>query len=171
MAWGNVLSRVGGAIFGEEAGNVIGFGGSLLEQLNRDKDSKTAQNAYYAALAEQRRMAGLATQTATQRAEFERAMKERLLTQTGDMGANMRSAQVAMGAMPQFNQGKIDQDYSNTKATMMNDFTDMVKLVESQGRSAQIERLGGAGSMTADNDRMSSLIKRFNPEQIGRAHV
>lgn len=164
MAWGNVLSQIGGAVFGEDAGALINFGGGILDQLNKDKDSKNAKNAYYAALAQQRQMAQLATATASQRAEFERAMKERLLTQTNDMGTNMRAAQVAMGAMPQFDQGRVDQDYRNTKATMMNDFTDMLKLVESQGRASQIERLGGAGSMTADNDRMNALMKKFTPE-------
>lgn len=86
------------------------------------------------------------------------------LMQTGEMGATLRAAQSNMGAMPQFNQDTINQDYAATKSTMMQDFNDMLRLVESQGRSSQMERLGGAGSMAADNDRMNALMKRYTPE-------
>lgn len=163
-AWGSILSQLGGAAFGGTAGALINFGGNLINSLESDKAAKKAKNSYYAALAEQRQLAQVATQVAQQRAQFEEAMKTRILSQTDTMGNTMRAAQTAMGAMPQFDQGRIDQDYATTKSTMMNDFNDMLKLVESQGRTSQIERLGGAGSYAADTSRMSALTKRFAPE-------
>ena len=159
-SWGNIL----GTMVGGNAGNLINFGSSILDKLQTDKEAKTVKNSYYAALAQQQEMGKMATATAAQRAAFEKAMKDRILTQTGDLGTTMRSAQRGMGAMPQFDQAKINTDYTNTKATMMNDFNDMLKLVESQGRSNQMERLGGADSYAASNDRMNALIKRYNPE-------
>ena len=161
--WGNILGTIVGK-YSEGGGNLINFGSAILDKINSDKEAKTAKNSYYAALAQQQEMSKMATATAAQRAAFEKAMKDRILTQTGDLGTTMRSAQRGMGAMPQFDQAKINTDYTNTKATMMNDFNDMLKLVESQGRSNQMERLGGADSYAASNDRMNALIKRYNPE-------
>lgn len=163
MAWGNILTQVA-----THANPALGAGVSFLNNLfqsnSQEKKAKKAENAYYAALAQQRQLAELSAQTAAQRASFEKAMKDRILTQTGEMGSTLRAAQRNMGAMPQYNQDTVNQDYAKTKAAMMQDFNDMLTLVESQGRSAQMERLGGAGSTAADNDRMNALMKRFTPE-------
>lgn len=161
--WGQILGQIG-SMASPKLGSVINFGSSILDKLESDKQAKADQNSYYAALANQQQMGALATQTAANRAAFEQAMKDRILQQTGDLGSTMRAAQSAMGAMPQFDQGKVTRDYQTTKSTMMNDFNDMLKLVESQGRASQMERLGGADSYTADNDRMNALMKRYTPE-------
>jgi len=163
MPWGSILTQVA-----TKANPVLGAGVSfisnILNEREQSKKAKQAENEYYASLAQQRELAALSAQTASQRAAFEAAMKERILTQNGELGSTLRAAQRNMGAMPQFNEDTINQDYSRNKATMMQDFNDMLTLVESQGRAAQIERLGGAGSTAATNDRMNALIKRFTPE-------
>lgn len=161
--WGNILGQIVGKA-SPALGNLINFGSGILDKIQSDKNAKTQSNSYYAALAQQQQMSKLASATAEQRAMFEKAMKDRILAQTGDLGSTMRAAQRNMGAMPQFDQAKVNTDYANTKATMMNDFNDMLKLVESQGRSSQIERLGGADSYAANNDRMNALMKRYTPE-------
>lgn len=161
--WGQILGQAAGFV-NPKYGNIINFGAGILDKIQSDKVSRTQTNSFYSALANQQQLGQLATQTAAQRSRFEEAMKNRILTQTGDLGSTLRAAQTNMGAMPQFNQGTIERDYSNTKATLTNDFNDMLKLVESQGRASQIERLGGARSYAADNDRMNALIRRYTPE-------
>jgi len=163
MGWGSILSTIGTAI-SPTLGSVVKTGFGIYDAFKDEDNSNQANDSYYQALARQETLAQVTADTARQRAAFESAMRERLLTQTGDMGADMRQAQANMGAMPQFNEGTVKQDYQNTKATMMGDFNDMLRLVESQGRSNQIERLGGAGSMAADNSRMNALIKQYSPE-------
>lgn len=163
MAWGNILSQVVGAI-NPGLGAGVSFLSNIMDSSSQKKKAKQAENEYYAALAQQKQLAQISAQTAQQRAAFEAAMKQRILTQTGELGSTLRAAQQNMGAMPQFNQDTINQDYAATKAGMMQDFTSMLELVESQGRAGQISRLGGAGSTAADNDRMNALVKRFTPE-------
>jgi hypothetical protein len=164
MGWGDVLTTAVTGVAGAGAGSGVGFLSNLLNQVEGQQKADKAENAYYAALAQQKQLAQIAGQTAAQRAAFEKAMKERILTQTGDLGSTLRAAQTAMGAMPQVNQTTINSDYAATKQTMMGDFQNMLKLVESQGRAGQIERLGGAGSMAADNDRMNALMKQYSGE-------
>ena len=165
MAWGNILTQVASAA-NPALGAGVSFLNNLFQSNDEEKKAKKAENEYYAALAQQKQLAELSAQTASQRAAFEKAMKDRILLQTGEMGSTLRAAQRSMGAMPQFNQDTINQDYATTKAGMMQDFNNMLTLVESQGRAAQIDRLGGAGSIAADNDRMNALIKRYSPELI-----
>ena len=164
-SWGSILSSAVSAYApNSKVGALVNFGSSISDKISTDKKSKKVSSAYYAALANQKQLSDLATQTAAQRAQFEESMRSRILTQTGDLGSTLRQAQTNLGAMPQFDQAKVNSDYANTKATMTNDFTDLLKLVESQGRSSQIERLGGANSYGADSSRMSALIKRYSPE-------
>ncbi len=165
MAWGNILTQVASAA-NPALGAGVSFLNNLFQSNDEEKKAKQAENAYYAALAQQKQLAELSAQTASQRAAFEKAMKDRILLQTGELGSTLRAAQRSMGAMPQFKQDTINQDYATTKAGMMQNFNDMLTLVESQGRAAQIDRLGGAGSIAADNDRMNALIKRYSPELI-----
>lgn len=165
MAWGDILTQVATAV-NPTLGAGVGFFSNILQERDLEKKKKQQENEYYAALAQQKQLAQVAAQTAADRAAWERSMKERIITQTGTMGDTMRAAQTAMGAMPQYNQDTVNQDYARTKSGMMSDFTDMLKLVESQGRSDQITRLGGAGSTAADDSRMNALIKRYSPELI-----
>lgn len=164
MGWGDILTQVGTFALGPTAGAGISFASNFLKNQEAEKEAKAQKNSYYEALAQQKQLTQIAANTASQRAAFEQAMKDRILAQTGELGSTLRAAQTAMGAMPQYDVGRINQDYQSTKSTMMNDFTSMLKLVESQGRATQIDRLGGAGSTAADNDRMSALIKQYSPE-------
>lgn len=166
--WGNILSTavrgvIGGST-GGTLGNLINFGYGVLNQVGADKQARQSSNAYYDALARNNQLTQMAGEIAIQRANWEKALKERAMGQVGELGATLRQAQTNMGAMPQFDQGKIDRDYQTTKSTMMSDFNSLLKTVESQGRSDQIERLGGAGSTAADDTRMLALTKRFAPE-------
>jgi len=162
--WGSLLSTLATEFISPSAGALVNFGSGILDKIETDKNAKKTSNAYYAALANQQQMSQLATRTAAQRAAFEEALKTRAMTLTGDLGTSMRAAQTGMGAMPQFDQGRIDRDYQTTKSSMMTDFNDMLKLVDSQGRAAQMERLGGADSYQASTDRMSALVKSFAPK-------
>lgn len=162
--WGSLLSTLATKFISPSAGALVNFGSGIIDKLETDKNTKKASNAYYAALANQQQMSQLAARTAAQRAAFEEALKTRAMTLTGDLGTSMRAAQTGMGAMPQFDQGRIDRDYQTTKSSMMTDFNDMLKLVDSQGRAAQMERLGGADSYQASTDRMSALVKSFAPK-------
>jgi len=162
--WGSLLSTAATKFIGPQAGALVNFGSSVIDQFDRDKKAKTVDNTYYSALANQQQMSTLAAETAAQRAAFESALKTRALQTTGDLGTSMRAAQSGMGAMPQFDQGKIDRDYQTTKSTMMTDFNDMLKLVDSQGRAAQMERLGGADSYQASTDRMGALVRSYAPQ-------
>ncbi len=164
MAWGELLSTLASATGNDGIAAGISFFSNLNKSREADKESKTAKNEYYAALARQKQLAELAASTAAQRAQFESILKSNIMSQTGTMGATLRKAQSEMGAMPQYNQGRINADYQATKSTMMNDFNDMLRLVESQGRSSDIDRLGGAGSTAVADTRLNSLVKRFQPE-------
>lgn len=163
MGWGDILTTAVSGFTGKSQ-NTLSFLSNLVDQIGSQKKADKTENDYYAALAQQKKLSQIAAQTAAQRAAFEQAMKDRILTQTGDLGSTLRAAQTAMGAMPQVNQSTINADYAATKQTMMGDFQNMLKLVESKGRARQIERLGGAGSMAADNDRMNALMKQYSGE-------
>ncbi len=162
--WGSLLSTAATKFIGPQAGALVNFGSGIFDKIETDKNAKKTSSAYYAALANQQQMSQLATRTAAQRTAFEEALKTRAMTLTGDLGTSMRAAQSGMGAMPQFDQGRIDRDYQTTKATMMTDFNDMLKLVDSQGRASQMERLGGADSYQASTDRMGALVRSYAPQ-------
>lgn len=169
MGWGDVLSdpkiwNLAGSALGGTGGTAINFLGSLIGYGDAVKKKADASSDYYKALAQQKQLAQLAAQVATQRAQTETALKNSILQQNANLGTTLQQAQTAMGAMPQFDPGTLQADYASEKANLMNDFTNLVKLTESQGRANQIERLGGAGSMVADNDRMNALISRYSPE-------
>ncbi len=165
--WGNLIPILGGVLQnqaqGSTLGNLINFGYGVLNQVDADKQATNSANAYYGALAQNQNLTRMAGEIAAQRAVWERALKERGMQRTDELGATLRAAQQGMGAMPQFDQGTIDRDYQTTKSTMMNDFNDMLRLVESEGRAAQIDRLGGAESMAADDSRKYALYKKFTP--------
>ena len=165
MGWGDTILTGIGALTGNTTiQSGVSFLSNLIKSNEAEKENKQAQNDYYKALAQQKQTAALASEVAKQRAVFEAAMKNRILEQTGTMGATLRAAQASMGAAPTVDTGRIKQDYQATKSAMMDDFTKLVSLVESQGRADQIERLGGAGSYAADQSRMNALIKQYAPE-------
>lgn len=164
MGWGDVLADIAPTLIGGKAGAGISFIGNLLGMKENSDREDAGKSAYYQALAQQKAAGEIANQVNQQRAAWEQALRTSAVGQNSELTNTLKQAQIAMGAMPQFNQGTLNADYSQTKGYMMNDFMDALKLVESQGRSNQIERLGGATSNTADNDRLRSLMKQYTPE-------
>lgn len=165
MGWGEILSTIGAAATGGSSlGNTVGFLGNLISYGEESKKQDQSESDYYRAIAQQKQIAQQQAAIAQQKAAWDEALRTRIATDSGQMGYDMKAAQQGMGAMPQFNQGTLDQDYQSTKSYMMTDFMDMLNMVESQGRSNEIERLGTATSSTAANDRMRSLMKQYTPQ-------
>lgn len=170
MGWGDTLSdpslwsTIGGAAIGGPVGSGVQFLGNLLNFKN-NKDKETQSESEYAnALAQQKALMQLQMQLAQQQSAWDEALRSNIMGLSDAQTQTMATAQNSMGAMPQFNPATLERDYQTTKSGMMSDFMGALKMIESQGRSDQIERLGGANSRTADNDRLRSLMKQYAPQ-------
>lgn len=164
MGWGDILFGVLQSSSNPLISAGASFANTFLTQQQQESQTKKASNEYYKALAQQQQLSQIAAQMAQQRAQYEAMIKSRMMSTSSAMQNQLFAAQNNMGAMPQFDEGRVKQDYQATKSSMMQDFTDLLKLVESQGRASQFERLGGAGSMAADDLRMNALVKQYSPE-------
>ena len=160
--WSSILGTLGSMI-GGSTGGLITAGTSAYDYYKASQQNQKVEDGYYGALANSQKMNEIAAQIAANRAQTEAALRQSILNQTGQMSSDLFAAQNNMGAMPQFDQGRIDQEYSDRKATLTNDFMNMINLVESQGRAGQITRLGGAGSVQADQDRATAIATKYAP--------
>ncbi len=170
MPWGDALNdptiwgTIGQAVLPGPVGAGVNFLSNLVTSGQEKRKADEAERSYYSALSRQKQLAELSMRIAKSRAAYEETLKNRIMSQTGELGANLRSAQKAMGAMPQFNETSVNKTYQDNRERMLTDFNQMLRIVESQGRAAQAERLGGAGSMAADDTRMTALIRQYAPE-------
>ncbi len=172
MAWGQViadsafLNTVSTGLFGEDSklNNLVNLFGAGYGLYDNAKKNATAEGNYTSAIATQKQLIDLLAKQSQAQTQYDNALRDRLLTQTGDLSASLKQAYTDLGPQPIVNSADVAADYGAIKATKMADFNDMMRIITSQSEANQIDRLGGARSESADAGRQAALAKQFAPQ-------
>lgn len=172
MAWGQVfadpgfLNTVSTGLFGEDSklSNLVNLFGAGYGLYDTAKKTNTAENNYYDAIKTNKDLVALLAKQSQAQTAYDNALRDRILTQTGDLSASLKNAYTDLGPQPIVGPENIAADYGALKATKMADFNDMLNIVSSQGYANQLDRLGGADSSSADWGRETALTKQYAPQ-------
>jgi hypothetical protein len=108
----------------------------------------------------------LAEQQATVRAQagMDALLRNRILSQTQELGTNLRTAYNTLGPQPIFDKGRLAADYGALKSQGMAELNDLINLTSSQGYARGLDQRGGAESKSIEDFRQTALVKQFAPQ-------
>jgi len=160
MAFGDILARSVGALFGTPESMAFGgFVGNLMraqdEDENREEASRRANaDANFA------RELGFAGFNLSLRNEAEqKAIRDRILTQTGSLRDDLRQTLANLGQRPTINQDTVNRDFATIRDRNRESIFALFDRAASTDRATMIRR--GVGESTPADDARNTIMRTF----------